>query len=128
MTIVDRHALSGIGLGGATHFQDERRNRTFRVSKPTGTYSRAVLEMRGPAQTDAWHPTPLLAPNLWLRTSGSDLLPLTPGSGQSTLGTPPTTTRAQSSRSLSRIFLIPMTSRPQTRARIRRLSPVARKL
>jgi len=27
----------------------------FRVSKPTGMYLRAVLEMGGPAQSDAWH-------------------------------------------------------------------------
>jgi len=27
----------------------------FRVSKPTGTYLRAVLKMGGPAQNDAWH-------------------------------------------------------------------------
>jgi len=47
------HNVSGVVPGGATHFQDERRNRMFRVSKPTGTYSRAVLEMCGPARNDA---------------------------------------------------------------------------
>jgi len=31
----------------------------FRVSKPTGTYLRAVLEMCGPGQNDAWHRTRL---------------------------------------------------------------------
>jgi len=49
------HTVSGVVPGGATHFQDERRNRTFRVSKPTWTYLRAVLKMSGPARNDAWH-------------------------------------------------------------------------
>jgi len=38
---------------GLPIFFDERRNRMFRVSKPRGTYSRAVLEMGAPAQNDA---------------------------------------------------------------------------
>jgi len=29
----------------------------FRVSKPTGTYLRAVLEMGWPGQNGAWHAT-----------------------------------------------------------------------
>jgi len=33
----------------------------FRVSKPTGTYLRAVLKMSGPAQNDAWHDAPMAA-------------------------------------------------------------------